>query len=270
MAKKISQKTEFAAPLWLNKNRKAFLQSRRIDLLEKIDELGSITRAAKAAGMSYKGAWDAVNSMNNLADKPLTVNVTGGRAGGGTFLTEEGRGLVQMFRMVEKEHGKALLNIGKNADNLERLLNLMRRISMRISAKNICYGRICDIRRGNLLAEVAIALKSGHRILSIITVESVESLGLIVGEDAYAVIKSSSVLVSSDIEGLKISAGNLLRGRVVSIRTDAVMSEVILDIGGGDTIAATVSAGGAQGLNLSEGEEACAIIDASNIIIGID
>jgi len=270
MAKKIPQETEFAAPLWLNKNRKAFLQSRRIELLEKIDEHGSITRAAKAAGMSYKGAWDAVNSMNNLADKPLTVNVTGGRSGGGTFLTEEGRGLIQMFRMVEKEHGKALLNIGKNADDLERALNLMRRISMRISAKNICYGRVCVIRRGDLLAEVVIALKSGHSILSIITAESVESLGLVVGEGVYAVIKASSVLISSDVEGLKISAGNLIPGRVVSIRTDAVMGEVILDIGGGDTIAATVSAGGAQGLELSEGDEACAIIDASNVIIGID
>ena len=270
MTKKIPLATEFAAPLWLNKNRKAFLQSRRIELLEQIDEQGSITQAAKAVGMSYKGAWDAVNSMNNLADRPLTVNVTGGRTGGGTFLTEEGRGLIQMFRMVEKEHGKALLNIGKNADDLERALNLMRRISMRISAKNVCYGTVCNLRLDNLLAEVSLELKSGHRIVSIITAESVETLGLIVGEGAYAVIKASSVLISSDISGLRLSAGNQLRGRVVSIRTDAVMAEVILDIGGGDTIAATVTAGGAGNLGVSEGDEACAIIDASNVIIGVE
>ena len=270
MRNKSAEDVEFTAPLWLNKNRKAFLQSRRIELLEKIEEHGSITKASKAAGMSYKGAWDAVNSMNNLADKPLTINVTGGRDGGGTFLTEEGRGLIQMFRMVELEHNNALFNIGKNADDLERAWNLMRRISMRISAKNVCYGTVCNIKLDNLLAEVGIELKSGHRILSLITAESVETLGLVVGEGAHAVIKASSVLISSDIAGLRISAGNQLRGRVVSIRTEAVMAEVILDIGGGDTVAATISAGGANNLGVNEGDEAWAIIDASNVIIGVE
>ena len=270
MPKKTDIDIEFAAPLWLNKNRKAFLQSRRIKLLEKIEEHGSISQASKAAGMSYKGAWDAVNSMNNLADKPLTVNVTGGRSGGGTFLTEEGRSLIQMFRMVEMEHGRALLNIGKTTEDMERALNLMRRISMRISAKNICYGKVCDIRIESLLAEICIELKSGHLIHSIITAESVETLGLVVGEGAYAVIKASAVLMSSDAGGLKISAGNLLSGRVVSIRTDDVMGEVVLDIGGGDTLTATVTAGGARSLGVKEGDAACAIIDASNVIIGVE
>jgi molybdate transport system regulatory protein len=270
MTKNTDRDVEFAAPLWLNKNRKAFLQGRRIELLEKIEEHGSITKASRAAGMSYKGAWDAVNSMNNLADKPLTINLTGGRAGGGTCLTEEGRNLVRMFRLVEMEHGRALLNIGKNAGDLERALNLMRRISMRLSAKNVCYGVVRDIRIENLLAEVCLELKSGHRISSIITAESVETLGLVAGESAYAVIKASSVLIATDAGGLRISAGNLLRGRVVSIRTDAVMGEVVLDIGAGDTVVATVTAAGADHLGMSEGDEACAVIDASNVIIGIE
>ena len=270
MIKTAVQAVEFAAPLWLNKNRKAFLQSRRIELLEKIDEHGSITKASKAAGMSYKGAWDAVNSMNNLADKPLTVNVTGGRTGGGTFLTDEGRSLIQIFRLVEAEHGKSLLRIGKNADDLERALNLMQRISMRISAKNICFGVVSSIRSKNFLVEVCLELKSGHRIYSIITAQSVETLGLVEGEEAYAVVKASSVLISGDVGEMRISARNQLRGRVVSVRIDAVMGEVILDIGGGDTITATVTAGGVCNLGLREGAEACAVIDASNVIIGVE
>lgn len=208
--------------------------------------------------------------MNNLADKPLTVNVTGGRTGGGTSLTEEGRSLVRMFRLVELEHHKALLNISKSAEDLDRALNLMRRISMRISAKNVFHGVVCDIRVEKLLAEVSLELKSGHRICSIITAESVETLGLVEGEDAYAVIKASSVLISSDVGRLRISAGNSFHGKIVSIRTDAVMGEVILDIGGGNTLAATVTAGGARNLNVSEGDEACAIVDASNVIIGVE
>ncbi len=76
--------------------------------------------------------------------------------------------------------------------------------------------------------------------------------------------------MSSDVGSLKISAGNLLSGRIVSIRTDEVMGEVVLDIGGGDTLTATVTAGGAHNLGVKEGDEACAIIDASNVIIGVE
>ena len=70
--------------LWLNRYQHKFLGADRIALLEKIDELGSITRAAKAVGISYKNAWDTVNLINNLADKPLFTRLTGGKGGGGT------------------------------------------------------------------------------------------------------------------------------------------------------------------------------------------
>jgi len=261
---------EFVAPLWLTKNRKAFLQQRRIELLEKIDECGSISKAAKAVGMSYKGAWDAVNSMNNLADKPLTINVTGGRSGGGTTLTDEGRRLIQMFRAVESEQSRALENIGKNAADIDRVFKMMRRISMRISAKNILFGTVSEIRIEKLLAEICLELKSGHRIHSVITKESVDSLCLQVGEEAYAVIKASSVMVLVDAVGTRLSTRNLVSGKVVSIRTGELMGEVVLDIGGGTTLAATITSGGAQSLAVGEGDEACAVIDASNVIIGIE
>lgn len=270
MKRKDDPTVEFAAPLWLNKNRKAFLEKRRIELLEKIDEHGSISKAAKAAGMSYKGAWDAVNSMNNLATSPLTTNVTGGRTGGGTFLTEEGRRLIRMFRLIESEHGKSLSNLGKNVDDLDRVFNLMQRISMRLSAKNVFYGIVRDIRVENLLAEISLELQSGKSIYSVITTESVETLGLVPGEGVYAVVKASSVMISSDLCETRLSAGNLLAGRVVSIRTDAIMGEVILDIGDGNTVAATVTAGGVENLDIKEGDDACAIIDASHVIIGVE
>lgn len=270
MSAKSLPQVEFSAPLWLNKDRKTFLESRRIELLEKIEEHGSISKAAKAAGMSYKGAWDAVNSMNNLVDRPLTVNLAGGKDGGGTFLTEEGRELVRMFRMVEAEHSRALHNIGKNADDIERSLRLLRRISMRLSAKNVCFGVVRELKVKNLQAEVCLELKSGHRILSAITAESVETLGLGVEDEAYAVIKASSVMVVNSADDVRLSAGNQLPGRVVSVRNDGVMGEIILDIGGGDTISATVTATGARNLGLKEGDNAVAIIDAANVIIGIE
>ncbi|MFO1410055.1 MAG: LysR family transcriptional regulator, partial [Steroidobacteraceae bacterium] len=64
-----------------------FLADRRIALLEAIGECGSITAAAKRAGLSYKAAWDAVEAMNNLAEQPLVSAAVGGARGGGSQLT---------------------------------------------------------------------------------------------------------------------------------------------------------------------------------------
>ncbi|MBK1620821.1 molybdenum-dependent transcriptional regulator, partial [Lamprobacter modestohalophilus] len=65
--------------LWLSVGEVAFLGEARIGLLEQIGERGSITQAAKAAGISYKAAWDAVDAMNNLAPTPVVATATGGR-----------------------------------------------------------------------------------------------------------------------------------------------------------------------------------------------
>ena len=61
----------------------AFLGDKRVRLLEAIEAHGSISQAAKQVPLSYKAAWDAVDAMNNLADRPLVERSTGGRAGGG-------------------------------------------------------------------------------------------------------------------------------------------------------------------------------------------
>ncbi len=67
--------------IWMSMADREFLASDRITLLEKIREFGSITKAAKAVGISYKTAWEIIDTINNLADKPLVVRMTGGRGG---------------------------------------------------------------------------------------------------------------------------------------------------------------------------------------------
>ena len=67
---------------------------KRIRLLQAIGEFGSITSAAKKVGLSYKAAWEAVDTMNNLSRMPLVTKITGGRGGGGTTLTLFGAEMV--------------------------------------------------------------------------------------------------------------------------------------------------------------------------------
>jgi len=69
---------------------------------------------------------------------------------------------------------------------------------MRISARNVLKGMIKQIIPGSVNSEVIIETSCGETIVSIITKESVETLGLKVGKEAYAVIKASNVMVGVD------------------------------------------------------------------------
>ena len=80
------------------------LGDNRIRLLELIDELGSLSQAAKAVPMSYRAAWDALNEMNNLASEPLVIRVTGGKNGGGTQLTPYGKQTIALYRAIQSEY----------------------------------------------------------------------------------------------------------------------------------------------------------------------
>lgn len=75
----------------------------RIELLEHIERLGSMSQAAKAMGMSYRKAWKLVQDLNGMYAEPLVVKEQGGKSGGGTQLTDRGRHLILEFKSLEKE-----------------------------------------------------------------------------------------------------------------------------------------------------------------------
>ena len=64
---------------WITHNGKNLAGQSRIELLTQIASSGSITQAAKAVGISYKSAWDAVEAMNSAAGSPLVARSTGGK-----------------------------------------------------------------------------------------------------------------------------------------------------------------------------------------------
>ena len=87
--------------LWLETDGGRFLGIGRLELLEHIAALGSISKAAQAMGMSYKRAWDLVHSMNTQARSPLVATQTGGKSGGGALLTPAGAQAVAEFQDVQ-------------------------------------------------------------------------------------------------------------------------------------------------------------------------
>ena len=69
---------------------------------------------------------------------------------------------------------------------------------MRISARNILKGKIVKLVRGAVNAEVTLELPGGVQVVSVITLGSVDSLGLKEGKEAYAVVKASNVMIAMD------------------------------------------------------------------------
>jgi len=83
--------------IWIDGKEGTFLGYGRIVLLERIREYGSITKAAQSMNMSYRRAWELVDSINTQTPKPFVVTATGGKGGGGTRLTEEAEEAIKLF-----------------------------------------------------------------------------------------------------------------------------------------------------------------------------
>jgi len=139
---------------------------------------------------------------------------------------------------------------------------------MKLSTRNQLKGTISSITEGAVNAEVVITLPSGTAIVSVVTNGAVKALELEIGKTAYALIKSSNVIIGIDVQ--KISARNVLTGKISSILEGSVSDEVSIDLGGGYTITAVITKSSVASLELEIGTVASAIIKASFVILAVD
>ncbi|BCG01080.1 ModE family transcriptional regulator [Paraburkholderia sp. PGU19] len=261
---------QFGGSVWFRSGEQALGGTQRIALLAAIGETGSITGAAKAIGMSYKAAWDAVDAMNNLAGETLVIRSTGGKGGGGTRLTPRALTLIDTFRAVEREHRLFLERAGAAIAGFSDDWQLIGRIGMKASARNQWYGKVSAIQRGTVNDEVSLALPGGQSVVAVVTHESTETLGLAVGAEAVALVKASSVLlVAGDGSAERLSTRNRLRGTVSAVQRGAVNAEVSLTLEGGAVVTAVVTNESVAELGIAEGQALVAAFKASSVILGV-
>jgi molybdate transport system regulatory protein len=264
-----SPRLSLGAGLWLGKEGQNFLGGRRIELLENIAEHGSISQAAKAAGLSYKGAWDMVDAINNLAEQPVVLRATGGQHGGGSSLTNYGKKIVKLYRELESGHRRVLGRMQAEIHDSGRLGDVLKNLSLKTSARNQLRGTVKAVHRGAVNADVLLDIGDGLEIAANITNEAIEELGLKCGRDAVALIKSSFVLLSTGPEP-RISAGNRLPGAVIEIKKGAVNSEIKLQLSGGRTLIAIVTNPSVRELELQLGSKCHALVNASHVLIAVN
>lgn len=88
--------------LWLECEGERFFGPGRVELLEKIEETGSISKAAKQMGMSYRKAWEMISSLNSQVSNPFVIKQTGGEKGGGSVITTEAKQLIAYHRQLRQ------------------------------------------------------------------------------------------------------------------------------------------------------------------------
>lgn len=259
-----------AGELWLSVDDVAFLGEERIALLERIGELGSITQAAKAVGVSYKAAWDAVDAINNVSPTPVVATSTGGRGGGGARLTDEGRHLIGAYRTIAGEYRRFLDGINAAMGDPTAALDLLRRLAMRTSARNQLIGRIVAVSARTVDAEILIEIQGGDRIAAGVTNESVEALSLRPGRHVWTLIKAVAVGIAREPDPEPHPGINALRGTVQRITRGDGPAEVVIALASGVTVRGVVSAERLSALGLHEQDAAWAIFPTSSVIVGVD
>lgn len=253
--------------LWLSADGESLGGHGRIALLRAVAEHGSITRAALAFGMSYKAAWDAINTMNERAGQPLVERVTGGRGGGATRLTPQGLRVIERYEQVDAVHQRFVQLLDAGAMDLNEDFSLLKVLNVKTSARNQWVGSVSAIRAGAVNDEVEVLLPGGPRLAATVTRASTEALGLRVDLPVIVMVKASAVLLATGLDGAKVSARNRLDGRVTAVTPGAVNAEVSVACEGGVQVVANVPQDALLALALQPGAAVTALIKASDLVL---
>ena len=93
---------ECRSKVWLERDGRVALSEWRVSLLEAIDEMGSLARAAERMKVPYRTAWYKLREIRDCLGVTLVETQSGGAEGGGTQLTPEAREIVARFRRVTR------------------------------------------------------------------------------------------------------------------------------------------------------------------------
>ncbi len=176
--------------VWLEYGGKPILGKGGAEILEAVKEGGSISKAAKKTGMSYRYVWNYLAKMEKVLQEPIVETHRGGRSGGGgAKLTELRESLLEEYRRVEGYLGEIL------GDE-----EYWEAVGLKISARNRLRGVVKEVEKGMVTAKVRLEIEAPVVVTAIISREAVEELDIKPGDKAEAVIKATEVMVAKERE----------------------------------------------------------------------
>ncbi len=234
---------------------------KRLDILRRIGTAGSISEAARGAGVSYKAAWQAIETLSNLAGTALVEKVVGGAGGGGARLTAAGQQLLRASEQMQVARAALMRTLDKGDDATDTRMPGLAALGLRTSMRNQLPCVIKSLKKHGASIRVELTLADGATLHSRITRESAELLELQAGQQVLALCKATAISIA---RGSEPRAGyNLLPGTVS--RATVRDEEVALQLTGGQQLVGF--AGAAHGLKT--GQAATALLEESAVVIAI-
>jgi len=196
---------------------------KRVEILRRVAAVGSISQAARDAGVSYKAAWQALDTLSNLAGAPLLDRAVGGTGGGGARLTPAGEQVLRAAGELARARSAVLGRLQAPAPALGA-------IALRTSMRNQLPAAVAALKPKAGAVEVGLLLAGGGALVARITRESAQLLGLKKGLPVLALCKATAVAV----QGGQLADGvaNQLAG-IVTRAPRAGGGEVALSLAGG-------------------------------------
>ena len=171
--------------IWIEHQGKPILGKGGAEILKEIEAQQSLTKAAKKLGMSYRYVWNYVQKIHKALGETVVETFKGGKTGGGgARLTDVGKALLDEYVRLEGCLGEFLAC----TNNVE-----VKR--MKLSARNQLKGKIVSVEKGVITAKVKVEIKVPATITAVITKEAVDDLGLKVGDEVTAIVKSTEIII---------------------------------------------------------------------------
>ncbi len=235
---------------------------KRIEILRLVGEHGSISQAARAAGVSYKAAWHALHTLTNLAGEALLDSSVGGAGGGGARLTPAGTRLLQAAAQMETARRQVLARF--NAPSSAGAL-----VGPRTSMRNhlrCTLERLDSAGAHDPMLRALLALPGGGTLASRLTRESAELLALQPGQSLLALCKATAVRIEPAAAATADAAGdNRLPGRVLRVARGSAHDELMLTLDDGQQLVGFA----ARPNRLRAGSRAQAAIDDSAVVLAL-
>lgn len=209
------------------------LSDRRLQVLRALGACGSISQAAREVGVSYKAAWQAIDTLGNLAGVPVVEKTVGGAGGGGAKLTAAGQELLRAAQAMAQARGAVLQQLQSPVP--------VQRLGIQTSMRNQWPCVVQQVELAGPLALVHVCSPQGDLALTArITAESAQLLGLQPGMPLLAMCKATAVQVGA---ASAVPPANTCVGRVTRVTPGAMGDEVAVHMPAGVQWVGFASAG---------------------------
>jgi len=162
--------------------------------------------------------------------------------------------------------------VNYEADDLRRLITfyMNKEHGMQTSARNKFFGNVVAVKKGTILSEVVLTTTGGFTIVSVITNESLDKLGIAEGRAAVAYVKAPWVILVKDPDSPQTSSRNRLHGEIKRINQGNISAEIVLELADGTEVCALITDESVKALKLVVGDKIWVLFKAFSVILGTE